>query len=432
MSHTAKTLKSIANGEEYKALCTAIETRDYQTLYNAYTKLTQLLVDAEQEIAGKIENLPRRNKDEDRQKFQAAFAFRSRTAVPQWHWLKSEIQKQNILDGVVVSMGKKGDPMTRTPDGRLVVLTGSQAKEGDKITFTVVSEGLKIDFGKQFELTPDAFYFLLNQEVNQQVRDSLDEVQKKLESFPGDNDDDNLSMMDEILKTLEEVKELAPKLLDIERERILNRIATYRRRLLSPIVEKLALDAVNQEEEKAIKELCNGDEGQAAMALAAPGLYRLVTLKTFKEQLFDGEQLRDYDTMLREKEKNMDTMESALKFEELKAGFSNLVPKARLYVDRMERLQQRIQVKARQLINTVVDDKSSNAEAVLGKIGEAFSEKALGNELRRVFRSPEEFFDARGATMDLKTKMGDTQCAAAEAVLKPYLRQRVNQVFGGK
>jgi hypothetical protein len=429
MSHTAKSLKSIATGEDYKALCAAIDSRDYQTLYNSYTKLSQLLTDAGKEIEGKIDNLPRRNKDEDLQKFQKAFEQRSRTAVPQWYWIKSQIQKQNIMDGVVVSMGKMGDPLTRTPAGRLVVLSGSKAKEGDKVTFSVVSEGPKIDFGRQFELTPDSFYFLLNQEVHQQVKDSLDAIQQKLDSFPGASDADNLSQMDEMLKAMEEVRGLAPKLLDIEREKVLNRVAGFRRRLLGSMVEKLALDTVIKEEEKAIKELCPDDGAQAA-ALSAPGLYRSLTFRAFKEGLFKGDELRGFEEILGEHEKKMDTMESAMKFEEFKAGMSVLQPKAKLYVDGMERLFQRIQFKAKQLTNTIMNEKTDSAEAVLSKIGEAFSEKALGNELKRVFRSAEEYFDARGAATDLKARLGDTQCAAAEAIIKPYLRQTVNRAFG--
>ena len=104
------------------------------------------------------------------------------------------------------------------------------------------------------------------------MKDSLDVVQKKLESFPVTSDADNLSRMDEMLKTLEEVSELAAKMLDSERERVLNRVMTYRRRLLGSMVEKLAVDLVFQEEEKAIKELCGDDEAAGCDGAYCSGL----------------------------------------------------------------------------------------------------------------------------------------------------------------
>jgi hypothetical protein len=429
MSHTNKVLKSIATSEEYKSLCAAIDSRDYQALYSAFTKLSQLLKDANKEVEEKIDNLPRQNKDEDRRKFQKAFDMRSQAVVPQWHWINAQIQKQNVMDGVVISIGKMGDPITRTPAGKLVVLNGSKAKEGDKVTFTVVTEGPKINFGKQFELTPDTFYFVLNHDLYQKIDDLLDVVQKGLESVPGTSEAENLSRMDEMLKKLEEVRELTSKMLDVEKEKILNRILVYRKRLLGPVIEKMALDLISNEEEKALRELCGGDEEKIAVVLTAPGLYSPKSFNVFKEGLFDGDKIRGYEQILAEHENKIDTMDSALKFEEFKASIDELLPKAQLYVDRMEQLFKRLQSKAKQLTNTVVDDKTGSTEALLGKIKEAFSEKALANELLYSFKSAAVYFDARGAAMNLKTKMGDTKCATAEAILKQYLRQRVNRAI---
>ena len=69
-------------------------------------------------------------------------------------------------------------------------------------------------------------------------------------------------------------------------------------------------------------------------------------------------------------------------------------------------------------------------EAILGKIREAFSEKALGDELCHVFRNTKDYFDMREAAIHLKAKLGDTECATAEALLKLYLLQKVNRAFG--
>jgi hypothetical protein len=430
MSQTTNKLKSIAVGEEYKSLCAAIVSRDYQTLYKSFTQISQLLSEARKEIEAKIDSLPRRNKEEDRQKFQRAFEMRSQTAVPQWHWINSKIKKQNIIEGVVVSIGKMGDPITRTPSGKLVALSGSKAKEGDNVVFTIVSAGPKIDFGQQFELTPNTLQVLLNQEVYQKVKDSLDIVEKKLESFPITSDADNLSRLDEMLKTLEEASELAAKMLDSERERVLNRVMTHRRRLLGSMVEKLAVDLVFQEEEKAIKELCGDDEEQVAMALTAPGLFHPQALLVFKEELFDGDKLRGYEKILEKREKHLDTMDSAMKFEDFKASINKLQPKAKQYIDSMEQLFQGLHFIAKQLTTTIINDNTDSSKAILGKIREAFSEKALGDELRHVFRNTKDYFDMREAAIHLKAKLGDTECTTAEALLKPYLLQKVNRAFG--
>ena len=114
MSHTSKTLKNIAASEEYKALDTAIETGDYQTLYESYMKVDGLIREAEAQIEETISNLPRQNKEEERQKFRMAFASRSKTALPQWYRIKSEMQQQKIMECEIVSIGKKGDPVART------------------------------------------------------------------------------------------------------------------------------------------------------------------------------------------------------------------------------------------------------------------------------------------------------------------------------
>ena len=164
-------------------------------------------------------------------------------------------------------------------------------------------------------------------------------------------------------------------------------------------------------------------------ALAAPGLFSPLSFNAFKERLFDGDKIRGYEGLLAEQGKNIDTMDAALKFEELKSSIDELQPKVQFYVDGMERLFKRLNFRARQLANSISTDKVSSAEAVIGKMKEAFSEKELGDELQYVFHSAEEYFDSRGTTMNLRARLGDAQCATAEAILKPYLRQKVNRAF---
>jgi hypothetical protein len=125
-------------------------------------------------------------------------------------------------------------------------------------------------------------------------------------------------------------------------------------------------------------------------------------------------------------------MDSALQFMEFKAGMEGLQPRAKLYVDKMDRFLRRLQEKARQFSFNLAEDRTSNVEEIMSRIKEAFSEKALGNELCRAFRTAGEFFDTRGAALELKAKLGDAQCLTAEAALKPYLRQKVERAFGEK
>ena len=74
MSQTRKTLKKIASTDQYQALATAVKEDDYETIVSSYIKLSQLLEEAEREIEGKIQSLPRRNKGEDYKRFRTAFA----------------------------------------------------------------------------------------------------------------------------------------------------------------------------------------------------------------------------------------------------------------------------------------------------------------------------------------------------------------------
>ena len=82
-----------------------------------------------------------------------------------------------------------------------------------------------------------------------------------------------------------------------------------------------------------------------------------------------------------------------MKFEDFKASINELQPKAKQYIDSMEQLFQGLHFIAKQLTDTIINDNTGSSEAILGKIREAFSEKALGDELRHVFRNTEEYFD---------------------------------------
>jgi hypothetical protein len=288
-----------------------------------------------------------------------------------------------------------------------------------------------MDFGRPFQLNADSFYYILNQEIHIKVRDALDAVHKRIDAYPGLTGDARLAELGELLKMLAEVKELAPKLMQNEKEMALNRAAFYRRRLMELTVETLVFDMVSAEEEREIKELYQGDETKLVGALASHGLLRRRAFQEFKESLFKGGELHGYTEMLGEMEKKLDTMSSALEFMDVKEGMDGLQPKAKQYLDRMGRFYSRLQVRASQLSRSLADDNATSAEQVLSKVRESFSEKAIGEELRRVFRSAQDFFDTRNAALELKAKLGDTDSAADEAAIKPYLRKKLVAAFGG-
>ena len=125
MSQTRKTLKKIASTDQYQALVTAVKEADYETIVSSYIKLSQLLEEAEREIEGKIQSLPRRNKGEDYKRFRTAFAARIRMVLPQWYWVDSELRERGVVEGEVFGFGSKGDPIVRTAEGRVVALKGA-------------------------------------------------------------------------------------------------------------------------------------------------------------------------------------------------------------------------------------------------------------------------------------------------------------------
>ena len=71
-------------------------------------------------------------------------------------------------------------------------------------------------------------------------------------------------------------------------------------------------------------------------------------------------------------------------------------------------------------------------QALVTAIEHAFPLEALCSELRRVFRSSDEFFSSRGALVELRGKLGYTGSASDEAVIKPYLRHVAARAFGDR
>jgi len=92
-------------------------------------------------------------------------------------------------------------------------------------------------------------------------------------------------------------------------------------------------------------------------------------------------------------------------------------------------LDDRLNKKARNTIYTIAEDKICNGEEIRAEIEKAFSDASFYSELNRIFRNPNEFFNLREAATKLRTMMGNNNAAAAEAAIKPYLTQKINQAF---
>ena len=423
MSQTSKLLKRIASSEEYRALEAAVKSIDPQAVFNSYTQISKLMEEAEVEVLEKMNNLPRRDKEPDLQKFRSAFDSRSRTMLPQWYGIEAEFKKRKIMSGKVSGMGSKGDPLVKTPEGRVVVITGATLKEGEKVRFIVVSEGEKIDFGRVFELTPDTFYSILTQDKRDEVRNSLSSIRVKVDGYLRKRGENQASELSQLLKELEDFREFASQLTGEEKERNLAWVATQRKRLLRVSMAKLVFDFLSKQEEKEIEKLCQGDQQQIAKAMSAPGLLRYQAHLALKTQLLAGEKPKGYSEIVDKLQQDMGSMDSALKLIDFEAKIDEVYPAARRYLERVDRFFQRLAQKANQIADSLSESKEYEIQHV---IEEAFSGQVLSAELREVFRKPDEFFSLRRALAELRAKLGETESIPAEAALEPYLRQTLN------
>ncbi len=426
MSQTSRTLKKIASGEEYQTLVTALEQADYDAVCASYTRIAELLEAAQSEIEKRIQNLPRQNRDEDRQKFQSAFASRCRTTLPQWHLIDSKLKSQNTIEGVVCGLGAKGDPLVRTPQGRVVVIRDSDLKESDRVKFTIIAEGDKVDFGKVFQLDAQTIYLALNQEAWDKIESTFASLRDCL-GHPGDGSEDELARLSQCLKQLEEVREIASKLRQGEREKTLARVVAHRRRMLKGYVINMAFDFLARQEEREIADCCQ-DSGQTEIALSAPGIFRQEKHQAVKAELLSSEKPKAHHQTLDDMG-DMDSMESALEFLDRKEEIDNLYPNAKKYVKIMDDLFYALSRKAKQVAFQLGEDNLSDVSDIRAAVEKAFSGAALHSELRRTFRSSREFFSLRGALRDLRAKMGNGKNSDAEAALKPYLNRTAASAF---
>lgn len=423
MSQTSKLLKRIASSEEYRVLEAAVKNIDPQAVFNSYTQISRLMEEAEVEVLEKIKKLPRRDKEPDLLKFRSAFDSRSRTMLPQWYGIEAELKKRKIMSGQVSGMGSKGDPLVKTPEGRVVVIAGATTKVGDKVRFIVVSEGEKVDFGRVFELTPDTFYSILTQDKRDEVINSFSSIRGKVDSYLRNRGENQISELSQLLKELGDFREFASQLTGEEKERNLVWVTTQRNRLLKVSIAKLVFDFLSKQEEKEIEKLCQGDPQQIVRLMSAPGLLRYQVHLALKTQLLAGEKPKGYSELVDKLRQDMESMDSALKLMDFEAKIDEVYPAARKYLERMDRFFQMLTQKANQLADSLSESKEYEIQRV---IEGAFSGQALSAELKQVFRSPDEFFSLRRALAELRARLGEAESITAEAALEPYLRQTIS------
>lgn len=426
MSNVVKILKQLASSEEYKALETAIKDSNAENIISYYKKLSGTLEKSEAEVVAKMQELPRQNKDKDIQNFRATFSSRSRTVLPQWYWLNDQLKQQKIMEGKVFGFGGKGDPLVRTPEGKLVIITGATLKEGDNVRFKVVNSTEKADFGVLFELTPDNLYAVLTQDSRDKVMNSMASVRERVDNFPQNGGGaDKLTELSQLIKEIDDVKEVAAKLRGEEKERIIARTQVYRKKLLSTSVAKLVFDFLARREENEIREFCGGDQEKTALVLTAPGLFRYDAYLSLKAELLAGEKPKGYAEATDKLEKNLDSMQAALELLDFKAKVEESYSLAKSYLDRMDRLFGRITRRANEIALKLETDASDESK-IKSIIEKAFSEEALRADVVEVFRGSEEFFKMRAALIELMASLGNPK-SNAEAVLEPYLRKIVGE-----
>ncbi len=354
----------------------------------------------------------------------AAFAAHQVTVLPQWHWLDSLLKEQRIFEGEVIGFGSKGDPLAKTSEGKIVVLAGSALAKGAWVMFQVTGQTRNVDFGKVFKLTSDGLYRIISRDMLGRIGTSLDSVKERIHKCPARPDEDGFNKLSELLTALEGVRELALRLRAGHRKKSLDRIIAYRKMLLNESGVNLIFELLSREEEMEIRESCQGNEHRVALALSAPGLLRYQAHEALKAGLFAGEDLRmcvEIQEKLRDEPYSLDT---ALELAELKWRTERVYPVAKSYMEKMDALYARFQIRAREVSSVIAEDRICSVEDMRRTFQQAFSDAYVATELRQVFQSLDEYHSLRAGLAELRSVLGDEKSMAAESALQPYLDKR--------
>ncbi len=429
MSQAEKILKSIAAGEEYKALATAVDTRDYESISKSYLQVAELMKEGKKQVVEKLQTLSRQNKVQELTNFEAAFARRISSDLPHWHRINSLLKEKGVAEGEVYSVGKKGDPMVRSAEGRLVVVTGSKAGPGTRIMYRVESRGDKLDFGREAQLNGDLLYSLLNSDTLDAIRKKMDGIEDRLKVLSKEPGKTPVEELARLLTELNEVKEASEKLRDSEKFKYTSRVQIIRRKLLGDWVTRSIFDYLASLEEREIAESCEADEKVAARAMSAPGLFRRQAHEELKANLFAGQEIKGCSDALAEMEKRLDSMNAALELMEFKAAMDDATPLAKKYVEAMDVMFDNIHRRARKVAGMMSEIGICAAEEIDSAITQEFSGPALCAEVRMVFRTADDFYGMRDAVAKLRSMLGEKESTSWESAVKPYLVRKTTMAF---
>ena len=416
MSQASHILKEIANSPEHRKLVKGIKSADYEQLCTSYVQVSELISKGRTETLDRIQSLPRVNKSKDYQRFKDAFDNRARIVLPEWCWLSVLLKQQGIEEGQVVSFGSKGDPLVRTAEGKIVILTCCDLTQGKRVKFKIQVKGEKVDFGTVVELTPDYFYHIVARDTIARIRTEFNAVKERVANRVAYSHEERLTELSELLTRLEKLRELTLMLRAEEQERILGRVFAYRKRLLSDYSIGLVFGFLSHKEESEIRESCQGDEKRIALILSVPGLFNRRALDELKKELFAGEELRRC-AEIRQKLKNKpDDIDMAMELMELRLRTENIYPLVRKYIQKMNVFHRKLSEKAEYFTLTVARERICSVQEIQSAIEKAFSSSAISLELRGVFHSQGEYFSLRAALIELRAILGcqeslSTECA---------------------
>ncbi|MBM4462070.1 MAG: hypothetical protein FJ012_01880 [Chloroflexi bacterium] len=434
MTQTTKVLKEIASSEDYKVLAGAAEKVDYEAMFDPYMRISQLLREGRATIEKSIENLPVQNKEGQREKFQRAFEQATERILPVWYQLNrrvnSGLTKTKVMEGEVFGFGKKGDPLVRVIEGAIVVLPGMKLEQGQHVRFRVVQESGKLSFGRVFDLNSQSFYLLMTQEIRDRVNESLAWIRDRLSTFQGRWDGDSRVELGELLQRLRDIKETSSNLRAEESRRIATQVADCRKQLLYNASMGLMFDFISEQEERDIEKFYQDGHEDKSRALAALGLFRRKSYETAREKFLLKEEPEGYAHILSEMGDGLDSMDSAMELMGLQAAVDEIYPKAKGYFERMDRLFDNLINRLKQVVDTLSKKDILDPEEIRLAIEEAFSERVIFLELRRVFRSSKEFLSSRSAFLELNRRLRNEEVVAVETAFKPYLHHKVLQAFG--
>jgi len=428
MSNTRKIIKDIASGSEYKALADAIEQTDYEAIFESYTSISELINNSRGKIEEGIESLPVGSKEKRLVDFRRSFDSAVERILPLWHELNGALAKSKVMDGEVFGIGKKGDPLVRTPDGTIVALRGSKLEEGSQVKFSVEYEGEKISIGRVFELNPQSFYITITQEHRERINTTFASIENYLNKAQEGLNEDSLSLSGELLVELGKIENPPPTFRPEERERIAAQALKYRKRLIYGLVVRSMFDFLSKKEEEAIGAFYRDRSEEMSQALSALGLFRRHTYEAAEKLLLGDKPEHGQDSG--EIEDEIDSMDSAMKVLEYQEAIDRAYPRAKSYLNKMNHIFDRLVERAEQVADSLSETEAVDLKEIQDAIETAFGEDTLSFELRKAFRNSKEFLSFRGAFSQLIKAQKDQESIAADSAFISYLHHKIPRIFG--